>query len=170
MPLACPHVSRAAAVLPAYDPQNCGASPLCQHRAQWLDVELQEPRQKIIDVETAVQMLQLAMPHDAHLPGFTQFLQDQTEYKSINQDQWTSFWRFAQEVIFLDLYFCIHSVWSRYYSICYTCPSFCPSFGPSLYFLQYPRSLPTCGMYSNHCNTSSIIGAADWDCKLVSIA
>lgn len=64
-----------------------------------LNADLQEPRQKIIDVDTAVQMLQLTMPHDAHLPGFTQFLQDQTEYKSINQDQWTSFWRFAQEVI-----------------------------------------------------------------------
>ncbi|KAK9832136.1 hypothetical protein WJX74_000315 [Apatococcus lobatus] len=59
---------------------------------------LTEPRQKIIDVDTAVQMLQLTMPHEAHLPGFTQFLQDQTEYKSINQDQWTSFGRFAQEI------------------------------------------------------------------------
>ena len=62
---------------------------------------LQEPRQKIIDVDTAVQMLQLTMPHDPHTPGFTQFLQAQTEYKSINQDQWTSFWRFAQEVSML---------------------------------------------------------------------
>ena len=59
---------------------------------------MQEPRQKIIDVETAAQMLQLTMPHEPHLPGFTQFLQDQTEYKAINQDQWTSFYRFAQEV------------------------------------------------------------------------
>ncbi|KAK9852593.1 hypothetical protein WJX84_002616 [Apatococcus fuscideae] len=59
---------------------------------------LMEPRQKIIDVETAAQMLQLTMPHEPHLPGFTQFLQDQTEYKAINQDQWTSFYRFAQEI------------------------------------------------------------------------
>jgi DCN1-like protein 4/5 len=59
---------------------------------------LTEPRQKIIDLDTAIQMLEVVMPDEPHLEQFTEFLRHQTEYKAINKDQWTSFWRFAQEV------------------------------------------------------------------------
>ncbi|CAL8462542.1 g2075 [Coccomyxa elongata] len=60
---------------------------------------LTEPRQKIIDIETAVQMLSIAMPpSEPHLAPFISFLQTQKEYKAINLDQWTSFQRFAEEV------------------------------------------------------------------------
>ena len=59
----------------------------------------QEPRQKIIDVDTACQMLQIAMPEsEPHVQPFTHFLQAQKEYKAINMDQWTSFLRFTEEV------------------------------------------------------------------------
>ena len=61
---------------------------------------MQEPRQKIIDIETAVQMLSIAMPpSEPHLAPFISFLQVQHEYKAINLDQWTSFQRFAEEVL-----------------------------------------------------------------------
>ncbi|KAK9829071.1 hypothetical protein WJX72_003754 [[Myrmecia] bisecta] len=59
---------------------------------------LTEPRQKIIDIETAAQMLGLVMVDSPHAPDFIRFLQEQKEYKAINQDQWTGFWRFTQEV------------------------------------------------------------------------
>lgn len=59
----------------------------------------QEPRQKIIDIETAVLMLSIAMPpSEPHLDPFISFLQSQKEYTAINLDQWTSFQRFAEEV------------------------------------------------------------------------
>ena len=59
----------------------------------------QEPRQKIIDVDTACQMLQIAMPEsEPHVQPFAEFLQAQKEYKAINMDQWTSFLRFTEEV------------------------------------------------------------------------
>ncbi len=62
---------------------------------------MQEPRQKILDIETAVQMLSIAMPpSEPHLAPFISFLQTQKEYKAINLDQWTSFQRFAEEVFF----------------------------------------------------------------------
>lgn len=59
---------------------------------------MQEPRQKIIDIETAVQMLSIAMPPtEPHLEPFNNFLQIQKEYKAVNLDQWSSFQRFAEE-------------------------------------------------------------------------
>lgn len=60
---------------------------------------VQEPRQKIIDLDTAVQMLQLAMVENVHLAPFLKFLQEQTDYKTINRDQWQGFGRFAMEVL-----------------------------------------------------------------------
>ena len=60
---------------------------------------MQEASQKIIDVETAVQMLSLVMPHSAHTEPFTEYLTEQTEYKTINMDQWTGYLRFTQEVL-----------------------------------------------------------------------
>ena len=64
------------------------------HRAS----ALQEEGKKIIDVETAIQMLSVAMPSCEHLEPFTEFLQEQTEYKTINRDQWMGFLRFTQQV------------------------------------------------------------------------
>lgn len=63
------------------------------------DISAQEPRQKIIDIDTAVQMLPIAMPpSEPHLEPFAAFLQEQKEYKTINLDQWTGFQRFTEEV------------------------------------------------------------------------
>ena len=49
-------------------------------------------------METAIQMLSVAMPNCEHLEPFTEFLQEQTEYKTINRDQWMGFLRFTQQV------------------------------------------------------------------------
>ncbi len=57
----------------------------------------QEPSQKLIDIDTAVTMLAIVMPQEPLMPRFCEFLKEQTEYKVINFDQWTSFLRFAQE-------------------------------------------------------------------------
>lgn len=59
---------------------------------------LQEPRQKIIDVDTCIQMLSIVMTNQAHLQPFIDFLQHQKEYKFINNDQWMGFYRFSLEV------------------------------------------------------------------------
>lgn len=59
---------------------------------------MQEPRQKIIDIETAVQMLSISTAGKPHSQEFTQFLQQQKDYKTINFDQWQSFGRFSEEV------------------------------------------------------------------------
>ena len=59
---------------------------------------LQEPRQKIIDIDTCIQMLSIVMTNQAHLQPFIDFLQHQTEYKFINNDQWMGFYRFSLEV------------------------------------------------------------------------
>ena len=43
-------------------------------------------------------MMGITMPGNPHLDPFLEFLQEQTEFKYMNQDQWTSFGRFTQEV------------------------------------------------------------------------
>lgn len=58
----------------------------------------QETSQKIIDVDTAITMLSLTMPQSPHTALFTEYLGEQTEYKTINMDQWTGYLRFTQEV------------------------------------------------------------------------
>lgn len=61
--------------------------------------DVQEPQQKILDIETAVQMLHVVLPEgNEHLEPFSRFLKEQTEYKYMNLDQWTSFYRFSMEV------------------------------------------------------------------------
>ena len=61
--------------------------------------DAQEPQQKILDIETAVQMLHVVLPEgNEHLEPFSRFLKEQTEYKYVNLDQWTSFYRFSEEV------------------------------------------------------------------------
>ncbi|KAL2642127.1 hypothetical protein R1flu_009714 [Riccia fluitans] len=59
---------------------------------------LTEPRQKTLDLETACQMLELVLGPRPHLTNFIQFLQEQTEYKAMNLDQWTAFLRFCEEI------------------------------------------------------------------------
>jgi hypothetical protein len=60
---------------------------------------LVEPGQKIVDVETAAQMLRLALPGGRFVDAFCEFLQVQEEYKKMNVDQWDSFYRFSAEVL-----------------------------------------------------------------------
>ena len=46
-----------------------------------------------------MQMLQVVLPEsNEHLEPFTRFLKEQSEYKYMNLDQWTSFYRFSEEV------------------------------------------------------------------------
>ncbi|KAK9814982.1 hypothetical protein WJX73_003863 [Symbiochloris irregularis] len=59
---------------------------------------LTEPAQRIIDLETAAQMLSIAMAGCPHVEPFTQFLMQQADYKTVNMDQWTGFLRFSQDV------------------------------------------------------------------------
>lgn len=59
---------------------------------------LTEPGQKIIDLDTAIQMLHITMVNNPHLNHFTDFLKQQKDYKTINLDQWQGFGRFTQEI------------------------------------------------------------------------
>lgn len=59
---------------------------------------LTEPRQKTLDLTTACQMLEVVLGSQPHVASFTQFLQEQTEYKVMNLDQWTAFLRFCDEI------------------------------------------------------------------------
>ncbi len=54
---------------------------------------LQEPGQKIIDVDTAAQMVELAMPDGRFVRSFAQYLREQRDYKKLNEDQWLNFYR-----------------------------------------------------------------------------
>ena len=49
---------------------------------------LQEPGQKIVDTDTASQMLQLVLPDGQFVDEFCAFLTHQKDYKKINSDQW----------------------------------------------------------------------------------
>lgn len=57
-----------------------------------------EPGQKIIDVETAAQMLPLVLPQGRFVKPFCEFLTHQQEYKKMTSDQWSNFLKFSQEV------------------------------------------------------------------------
>ena len=60
---------------------------------------LTEASQKIIDLETAGQMLSLALPEACHHKGpLLEFLAAQKEYKCVNADQWKGIGRFVREV------------------------------------------------------------------------
>ena len=73
---------------------------------------VQEPQQKILDIDTAVQMLHVVLPEgNEHLEPFSRFLKEQTEYKYMNLDQWTSFYRFSEEVAF---YMCLMGACSQW--------------------------------------------------------
>ncbi|KAL1531171.1 DCN1-like protein 4 isoform X2 [Salvia divinorum] len=57
---------------------------------------LTEDNKKCLDIETACVLLQLVL-------GVRYQAQSQSEYKVINMDQWTNFFRFCQEISFPDL-------------------------------------------------------------------
>ena len=60
---------------------------------------LTDPSQKIIDLETAGQMLSLALPEGCHhKKAIMEFLATQREYKVVNADQWKGIGRFVREV------------------------------------------------------------------------
>lgn len=59
---------------------------------------LTEPGQKIIDVNTAIEMLKLVYPGGPFVSEFSSYLEEQQDYKKINLDQWSNFLRFSQEV------------------------------------------------------------------------
>lgn len=59
---------------------------------------LTEPGQKIIDMETAVEMIKIVLPHGRFVPEFCEFLETQTDYKKMNSDQWSTFLKFSHEV------------------------------------------------------------------------
>jgi len=59
---------------------------------------LTEPRQKTLDLETACQMLELVLGPRPHVLSFLKFLEEQSEYKAMNMDQWTAFLRFCDEI------------------------------------------------------------------------
>ena len=54
---------------------------------------MQEPGQKIIDIETAAQMLELVLPGTPFTEAFCEYLGHQTDYKKISLDQWQGFYR-----------------------------------------------------------------------------
>ncbi len=53
---------------------------------------------KIIERETAAQMLQIVFPKGRFVAEFCEFLSIQLDYKWINMDQWTNFLKFSLEV------------------------------------------------------------------------
>lgn len=54
---------------------------------------MQEPGQKIIDVDTAATMLQLVLPGQPFVEPFCEYLHLQGDYKKLTMDQWTGFFR-----------------------------------------------------------------------------
>nr|XP_043608640.1 DCN1-like protein 5 [Erigeron canadensis] len=66
---------------------------------------LTEDRQKSIDVECICQLLELVLGSKFHhqVKSFVRYLKTQVDYKVINTDQWTAFYRFCNEISFPDL-------------------------------------------------------------------
>ena len=60
---------------------------------------LTDPGQKIIDVDTAAQMLHIVYPEGRWVPALCEYLPIQTEYKKIGKDQWENFLKFSSEVL-----------------------------------------------------------------------
>mmetsp|Transcript_7247 Transcript_7247/g.18337 ORF Transcript_7247/g.18337 Transcript_7247/m.18337 type:complete len:255 (-) Transcript_7247:380-1144(-) len=58
-----------------------------------------EKDSKILDLETASEMIKLVLgDRYEHLPGFLEFLKEQTSYKSINADQWMNLLEFLKTI------------------------------------------------------------------------
>ena len=58
----------------------------------------QDGQKKFIEVETAAQMLGVALPDGPLTARFQEFLGEQTEYKVVSADQWLGIYRFSREV------------------------------------------------------------------------
>lgn len=59
----------------------------------------QEETRRIVEMEHAIAMLRAVFPANTpHVNGFTKYLEQQQQYKTMNKDQWQSFLRFVQEV------------------------------------------------------------------------
>lgn len=65
-------------------------------------ISLQEAGRKILDLDEAATMLRVVFRGQPHTDWFARYLKVQTDYKTINLDQWTGFYRFATEVCFLS--------------------------------------------------------------------
>ncbi len=60
---------------------------------------LQDETRRIVEMEYAIAMLRAVFPPNTpHVEGFTSYLEQQKQYKTMNKDQWQSFLRFVQEV------------------------------------------------------------------------
>eukprot|EP00899_Mesostigma_viride_P008559 jgi/Mesvir1/17704/Mv18986-RA.1 len=59
---------------------------------------LTAPGQKTLELDTAMQMLQLVLADAPHIQPLLEYLTEQREVKGINLDQWQSILRFSQEV------------------------------------------------------------------------
>ncbi|KAK2993658.1 hypothetical protein RJ640_009473 [Escallonia rubra] len=66
---------------------------------------LTEEKQKSIDIESICILLDLVLGSQfrPQVDTFTEYLKIQNEYKVINMDQWTNFFRFCKEISFPDL-------------------------------------------------------------------
>ncbi|XP_024979565.1 DCN1-like protein 4 isoform X1 [Cynara cardunculus var. scolymus] len=66
---------------------------------------LTEDKQKSLDIESVCMLLDLVLGRQFPLQvdSFVEYLKIQKEYKVINMDQWTNFFRFCQEIEFPDL-------------------------------------------------------------------
>ncbi|GMH17698.1 hypothetical protein Nepgr_019539 [Nepenthes gracilis] len=66
---------------------------------------LTEEKQKSIDIESICQLLDLVLgtQFPSQVDYFIEYLKIQTDYKVINMDQWMGFYRFCNEISFLDL-------------------------------------------------------------------
>jgi DCN1-like protein 4/5 len=53
---------------------------------------------RTIDIESAIAMLSLLLPNNSHTPKLVAFLRQQTDYKSLNFDQWKMIFDFVQKV------------------------------------------------------------------------
>ncbi|KAL4555473.1 hypothetical protein LXL04_038092 [Taraxacum kok-saghyz] len=66
---------------------------------------LTEDKQKNLDIQSVCVLLDLVLgPKFRHqVDSFCDFLKIQKEYKAVNMDQWTNFFRFCQEIEFPEL-------------------------------------------------------------------
>ncbi|KAL0797841.1 hypothetical protein Bca101_053015 [Brassica carinata] len=66
---------------------------------------LTEEKQKSIDIETTCQLLDTVMGSTfrSQVDYFVEYLKIQNDYKVINMDQWTGFYRFCNEISFPEM-------------------------------------------------------------------
>ncbi|CAK9136605.1 unnamed protein product [Ilex paraguariensis] len=66
---------------------------------------LTEDKQKCLDIESVCILLDLVLGSKfrPQIDSLTKYLKTQSDYKVINMDQWTNFFRFCDEISFPDL-------------------------------------------------------------------